>query len=323
MEAREREALLCERGRALISVVGAGKQEQDAHIRIGVDRDGVLPAGLAEACDVLLTTLPDPPRPWVEARDVDAAIAKLEQKIRSYPVASTTLAHVLRLGEAMSFEGALFLESLAFSTLLTGAEFRQWMRSRESFSSSCPSRETAVVRFEREGQQVTITLADPTRLNAYSARMRDELVEALENVLIDPTLPSVVLRGEGRAFCVGGELGEFGSASDMADAHLIRWTRSAAHLIHRLGERISVSLHGPCIGAGIEIAAAAWKIRCSNTAWFQLPEISMGLIPGAGGTVTIPRRIGRHRTLYLALTGKRLNARNALQWRLVDEVTEA
>jgi enoyl-CoA hydratase/carnithine racemase len=61
-------------------------------------------------------------------------------------------------------------------------------------------------------------------------------------------------------------------------------------------------------------------VVASEDAWFQLPELSMGLIPGAGGTLSLPRRIGRQRTAWLALSGVRLDAATALRWRLVDAI---
>jgi enoyl-CoA hydratase/carnithine racemase len=61
-------------------------------------------------------------------------------------------------------------------------------------------------------------------------------------------------------------------------------------------------------------------VVASEDAWFQLPELSMGLIPGAGGTLSLPRRIGRQRTAWLALSGARLDAATALRWRLVDAI---
>ncbi|MDZ4374202.1 MAG: enoyl-CoA hydratase-related protein, partial [Phenylobacterium sp.] len=70
----------------------------------------------------------------------------------------------------------------------------------------------------------------------------------------------------------------------------------------------------------IEVPAAAGRLAAGPGAFFRLPEVGMGLIPGAGGTVTIPRRIGRHRTCWMALTGADVDLATALAWRLVDEV---
>ena len=79
-------------------------------------------------------------------------------------------------------------------------------------------------------------------------------------------------------------------------------------------------LHGACIGAGIELPAFVSHVVAREDAFFQLPEVSMGLVPGAGGTASILPRIGRRRLAYMALTGARVDAETALAWGLVDEI---
>jgi enoyl-CoA hydratase/carnithine racemase len=142
-------------------------------------------------------------------------------------------------------------------------------------------------------------------------------------VIDDPTVASLTLRGDGRAFSSGGDLDEFGSTPDPATAHAIRTLRSPALLVHRLRELTTAHLHGACIGAGIEVPAAAQHVIAREDCSFRLPEIGMGLIPGAGGTVTIPRRIGRHRTLHWALSDRTLDVRIAKEWGLIDGVGAA
>jgi enoyl-CoA hydratase/carnithine racemase len=74
------------------------------------------------------------------------------------------------------------------------------------------------------------------------------------------------------------------------------------------------------VGAGIELPAFARRVVADRGAFFELPEVGMGLVPGAGGTVSLPRRIGPQRTAWLALTGRRLDAETALSWGLVDDL---
>jgi enoyl-CoA hydratase/carnithine racemase len=90
--------------------------------------------------------------------------------------------------------------------------------------------------------------------------------------------------------------------------------------VHAIRDRVTVRLHGACVGAGIEIPAFAGRVIASPGTYFQLPELAMGLIPGAGGTVSITRRAGRHRLLWMALTGTKVAADTALGWGLVDAV---
>jgi enoyl-CoA hydratase/carnithine racemase len=133
----------------------------------------------------------------------------------------------------------------------------------------------------------------------------------------------IVVRGEGDSFCSGGDLGQFGTFEDPAAAHLVRLRRSLAWRFAELGPRIVAGLHGACLGAGIELPAFAARVVASDDAVLGLPEAGLGLIPGAGGTVSIPRRIGAARTLELIVTGTPVDARTARSWGLVDEVVPA
>src|SRR3989344_3189239 len=135
-----------------------------------------------------------------------------------------------------------------------------------------------------------------------------------------PDAPPVRLSGAGPAFSAGGDLDEFGRAPDPGQAHLVRILRSSARLAQALGDRLTVEVHGACIGAGIEVPAAAARIAARPGAPFRLPAGAMGLIPGAGGTATIPRRIGRRRACWMAISGAEVDLATALAWGLVDEV---
>ena len=99
-----------------------------------------------------------------------------------------------------------------------------------------------------------------------------------------------------------------------------RSAANAAPWFDRLANRIIVRVHGAAVGAGAELAAFAGRVEATADAWFSLPEVGMGLIPGAGGTVSIPRRVGRQRAARMCLTGERLDAPTAVAWGLVDEL---
>jgi enoyl-CoA hydratase/carnithine racemase len=147
-------------------------------------------------------------------------------------------------------------------------------------------------------------------------------VDALRVADVDETVEAVIVSGAGPAFCAGGDLDEFGTAPDAAIAHFVRTDGGAGVLLHRVADRTEVRLHGACVGAGIELAGFAGRVVARADTRIRLPEVGMGLIPGAGGTVSITRRIGRWRTLFLALTGSWLDAATAARWGLVDEVCE-
>jgi len=289
---------------------------------IGVEREGSLPAIVADDFDLLLTVADAPPRPWVStgAQDIDAPALRLADAVRASPLAATIAAQLLRATARMSLADALTMESLAYSTLLGGEEFRRW-KAKAAPDGLAPS-PAQRVSADREGDQVVLTLNDPANRNAMTAAMRDALHEALVNALDDPSRPTVILQGAGRCFSTGGALPEFGTATDLAEAHAIRTLHSCARALDALGDRATVRLHGACVGSGIEVAAAAHHRTAAADAWFQLPELAMGLIPGAGGTATITRAIGRHRTLWMLLSGKRIGAAMAHDWGLIDRIED-
>jgi enoyl-CoA hydratase/carnithine racemase len=262
-------------------------------------------AALARRCDVCVRNR--------------AELAPVLAGIDASPLAAAALVQVLRAGEGSPIEAGLVLESLAYSTLQAGPEFAAWRRSREAPRLRPPPKGPAV-RASREGDLLRVTLARPEKRNAFSGEMRDGLVEALRVAACDPGIREVVLDGEGPAFCSGGDLDEFGTLPDPATAHLVRTTRSAARLLAALAGRVRAELHGACVGAGVELPAFAARVVARADASFWLPELALGLVPGAGGTVSLPRRIGRQRTAWLALSGRPIDAPTALAWGLVDEL---
>lgn len=284
-------------------------------ILCGVHEGPALPEAPDGRFDLLIAQTPGAPAPWVSVRSLETVQADLEAAVRARPLAASVLAQVMRSTLDLDFEAALVQESLAYSMLLAGPEFRAW---RAATPVRHRSDDGERVRMEKRGGALLVTLARAAARNAVDALMRDALVEALEFALQDPDTPEVLLTGEGPSFCAGGDLDEFGTTADPVSAHLIRVSHSPARLLHQLGARGVARLHGACIGAGIETPAAAARVFAAEGAWFQLPEVSMGLIPGAGGTVTIPRRIGRQRALFMGLTGQRIDLPTALEWGLVD-----
>lgn len=290
-------------------------------VLIGLDANGSLECVSTDAFDVLLTTRVDAPAPWISIRAdrLTAYAETLADAVRRHPVAATMMARILRLNEKLPFARALDVESLAYSTLLGGEEFRNW-RAKQPQRTAMLSPAGELVKFIRTDDKITLTLNDPERDNAMTAAMRDTLYNALANCLDDPSTPFVRIEGHGRCFSTGGHLPEFGSANDLAKAHIVRTLHSCTLALHRLGERASVFLHGACIGSGLEVPAAARHRIASPNAWFQLPELQMGLIPGAGGTVSVSRGIGRHRTAWMLLSGKRVTAREALSMGLIHAI---
>jgi hypothetical protein len=198
------------------------------------------------------------------------------------PLASTTLATLLRGGQERSIPDGLVAESTAYGLLQHGPEFTAW-RTRTP-GRQRPAGVGPPVLVDRSDSELTITLNRPHVHNALDAAMRDELLAALQVAVVDPTIDSVVLLGSGPSFCSGGDLDEFGST----------------------------------VGSGIELAAFAHRVVADRSTRISLPEVHLGLIPGAGGTVSLPRRIGRHATMLLAVGLPWIDAATALGWGLVD-----
>jgi enoyl-CoA hydratase/carnithine racemase len=238
--------------------------------------------------------------------------------VAANPQAAMALALVLRGSTGRPVAEGLQLESAVYATLQAGPEFAAW-RATHPVRPPRPEIGPAVA-VHRDGDRLELVLNRPSVRNALDAHMRDELVAGLAIAAGDPSVAEVHLRGEGPAFCAGGDLDEFGSRPDVATAHLVRMTRSPARAMAGVADRVVAQLHGACFGSGIELPAFAGRVVARPDTLIGLPEVSLGLIPGAGGTVSLPRRIGRHRTAWLALTGRTIDAPTALAWGLVDEI---
>lgn len=269
-----------------------------------------------------LTEAPTEDRRVVQVASIAETLASLEERVRRWPHASAVCDDVLRAVDAgaPAFPGVI-TESLAYSTLQSGPEFARWLADRG------PARPVSLpdpVLVSRDGDCLRVTFNRAARHNAFSTDARAALLDALAVAQLDDSIDEVVLGGNGPSFCSGGDLAEFGTFADPASAHLARTRHSPAlvldELTRRLGQACRAEVHGQVLGSGLEMAAYCGRVTCAADAVLGLPELALGLIPGAGGTVSITRRIGRWRTAYLVLTGRTLDARTALSWGLVDAV---
>lgn len=268
------------------------------------------------------------------APELNVDLDRLSERIARTPQAAMAFVQLLRMSEALPVHDALLAESLVYSTLQAGAEFAAWMsgyRAAGRARSSSAKSGTEAVLSQRSEATLRLTLNRPERHNAFSVTIRDELAAGLELALADATLTHLILDGAGPSFCSGGDLAEFGSSPDPATAHVVRSVRNVARLLadcqQRLVQRdpgggVEVIVHGDCFGAGVELPAFASQVTAAAGTTFTLPELAMGLVPGAGGTVGLPRRIGRQRTALLGLSGSTLPLDTALLWGLVDRVAE-
>jgi enoyl-CoA hydratase/carnithine racemase len=275
--------------------------------------------------DTATFTLSDEPcadRRVVTVDSLSGAVAELRQRCQRWPQASSVCDDVLRAvhpgGSALA---GVMTESLAYSTLQAGPEFARWLDERgpvrmPEFADP--------VQAQRDGDILRIRFNRPQRHNAFSTDARAALLEALAVAQLDPSVTGIVLSGNGPSFCSGGDLTEFGTFADPASAHLARTRHSPAlaldALTARLGRSCRAEVHGKVMGSGLEMAAFCGWVEAHDDSVFGLPELSLGLIPGAGGTISVTRRIGRWRTAYLVLSGRTLDATTALAWGLVDAI---
>ena len=265
-----------------------------------------------------------PAAPWCDVV-VPAGSGELEKivaQVESTPLAATVLATLLRGAEGRSVEDGLLVESACYSTLQAGPEFARWRnRDRRAAARSDPWRGRADRPVDDE---LEIVLDRPAVRNALDATLRDGLLDALSIAVADPDISTVHLRGNGPDYSSGGDLDEFGTFPDPATAHLVRLTASIGRVLADLGDRVVVHLHGACFGSGIETSRRSRPVSSPHpTCGSRFRELTLGLIPGAGGTVSLPRQIGRHRTAQLALTGQTIDAVTALDWGLVDQIDDA
>jgi enoyl-CoA hydratase/carnithine racemase len=255
----------------------------------------------------------------VPVGDLAVAAGRLQAAVALSPRAAVSCGQLLRQTAELGTGPGLAAEAAVYSMLLGGPEFARWLTGRGA-SRAAHAAARSPVRMSRAGSRLSVVLDDPGRRNALSFRMREALLEAVLLADADETITEVEISGAGPAFCSGGDLDEFGIATDLVAAYLVRLARAPWRVIDRISDRVTMRVHGACIGAGTELAAFGGRVVAAPGTFFALPEVSMGLVPGAGGSVSVPRRIGRWRAAWLMLTGERLAAELALSWGLVDEL---
>ncbi|MFS1523136.1 enoyl-CoA hydratase/isomerase family protein [Microbulbifer sp. 2304DJ12-6] len=258
--------------------------------------------------DVIVTDLP--------------AAQQLAGKINQAPIPALLLVQVLRVTEGMSIAQSLLIESLAYSTLQSGCDYQNWLAERSEPPKKITDSKGEPILLERRNDIVYAKLNRPEFHNALTVELRDALLEVLTLLEVDTSIIRLEMCGLGQCFSIGGALKEFGLAGDPAAAHSIRCKTNPAYLFARNSHRIHCHLHGACIGSGIELPAFSCHLTANTKTFFQLPELRFGLMPGAGGCISIARRIGRHRTALLALSGKKINTKKALEWGLIDSIVD-
>lgn len=171
-----------------------------------------------------------------------------------------------------------------------------------------------------EGRVATVTLSRPEKYNAIGARMVDEFALALDEVE-DSGARAVILTGAGdKAFCSGVDLKERKAMSaDEKWAHN-RAINAFANRLARSQVPTIAAINGLALGGGFELTLACDFRIAVDPATFALPEVGLGIIPGAGGTQRLPRLIGPSRAKEMILTARRIDAKTALAWGILNDV---
>lgn len=180
------------------------------------------------------------------------------------------------------------------------------------------------VLLERRGAIALVTLNRPQVLNAMNTAMGIRLGEVMEEIAEEASIRVVVLTGAGeRAFCAGGDLKERRGMTPE------RWTRQhriferSHHLIRNLRKPIFAAVNGVAVGGGCEMAMSTDFLIAAEHARFGQPEVTRGIMPGAGGTQLLPRYVPRGMAFQLLMTGELISAADALRLGLVNRVCPA
>jgi 2-(1,2-epoxy-1,2-dihydrophenyl)acetyl-CoA isomerase len=190
------------------------------------------------------------------------------------------------------------------------------------------------VRVEIEGTTATLTLNRPEKLNAYTVRMGEELVDAFRRLRDDPAVRAVILTGAGRAFCAGVDLDLLraqppgGGAPGSASASAPRlgeeeFVRSFPAELQAFPKPVIAALNGPAIGVGVTMTLPCDVRLAAEGAKLGLTFTKLGLLPGLGSTHLLPRLVGMARALELVLTARVVEASEAARLGLVSEVVPA
>lgn len=174
---------------------------------------------------------------------------------------------------------------------------------------------------ERKGSVAWITLNRPEALNAINEEVRGQLPRAIRDADNDPAVRVVVVNGAGeRAFCAGADIKGFGEPGSLTDHRQSRVHNHWIDAFEDARKPIIASIHGYCLGGGLEIALACDIRIGADDAVFALPEVSRGTMPGAGGTQRLARVIGLGRALDMLLSAERMDAPEALRIGLISRL---
>ncbi len=188
--------------------------------------------------------------------------------------------------------------------------------------ASAPALEN--VLYEQKDGIAYVTLDRPKVLNALNQRTWQDVRAAFEDARDDATVRGIILTGAGdKAFIAGADISEIAHITAIDAERSSRYGQDVLTLIETLGKPVIAAVNGFALGGGCETAMACTIRVASEHARFGQPEVSLGIIPGGGGTQRLPRLVGKGRALQIILSGAMITAQEAYRIGLVDEVVPA
>jgi enoyl-CoA hydratase len=182
----------------------------------------------------------------------------------------------------------------------------------------------ANVLYEKKGAIAYVTVNRPKVLNALNTPTWKDLRTAFEDARDDTAIRGVILTGAGnKAFIAGADIGELAHVAAFEAEQSSRFGQEVLDLIENLGKPVIAAVNGFALGGGCETAMACTIRLAVETAKFGQPEVTLGLVPGGGGTQRLPRLVGKGRALQLILSGEMIGAQEAFRIGLVNEVVPA
>jgi enoyl-CoA hydratase len=179
------------------------------------------------------------------------------------------------------------------------------------------------ILFHVEGSVAAITFNRPEKLNALNPEMLREIKEILVEIKNNPDIRALILTGAGRAFIAGADIQEFTRMDALAAREFSRAAHEVGFILEALDLPVIAAVNGFALGGGLEMALACDLIFAADRASFGQPEINLGIIPGFGGTQRLSRAVGKVRAKDLILTGRTVEAAEALAMGLVARVFPA
>jgi len=187
-----------------------------------------------------------------------------------------------------------------------------------------PTTALANVLYEKKNAIAYVTVNRPKSLNALNTPTWEDLRTAFVDAGNDPTVRGVILTGAGnKAFIAGADIGELAHATAIDAERSSRFGQGVLDLIENLGKPVVAAVNGFALGGGCETAMACTIRIAVDSAKFGQPEVTLGLLPGGGGTQRLPRLVGKGRALQLILSGEMISAQEAYRIGLVNEIVAA